>query len=51
MQKASRRDLSYVLSQKKHASTTVALTMMICQSVNITIFVTGGIGGVHRGYD
>lgn len=47
--KCSRRDLSYVISQKKHASTTVATTMIWAAKAGISIFVTGGIGGVHRG--
>ncbi|OQY53611.1 MAG: pseudouridine-5-phosphate glycosidase [Candidatus Parabeggiatoa sp. nov. 2] len=38
--KASRRDIPVILTKKRHASTTVAATMKI--------FVTGGIGGVHR---
>lgn len=47
--KASTRDLSVVCSQKSHAATTVASTMRIAHLVNIPIFATGGIGGVHRG--
>lgn len=47
--KASRRDLAYVLSQKLTASTTVAATMYCAHLANISIFVTGGIGGVHPG--
>jgi pseudouridine-5'-phosphate glycosidase len=47
--KASRRDLSYVLSQKSTASTTVAATMICANMANILFFVTGGIGGVHYG--
>lgn len=49
MRKASRRDLSYILSQGLNASTTVALTMMVCAQATLTVFATGGIGGVHRG--
>lgn len=47
--KASRRDLAYALSQGLSASTTVAATMMCAQMAGIEFFVTGGIGGVHRG--
>ena len=47
--KCSRRDLSLVLSQKLNGSTTVSATMVICKLSGIKIFVTGGIGGVHRG--
>ncbi|MDY0101236.1 MAG: pseudouridine-5'-phosphate glycosidase [Bacilli bacterium] len=47
--KVSRRDLSYVVAQKKWGATTVSATMMICHMVGIEVFVTGGIGGVHFG--
>jgi pseudouridine-5'-phosphate glycosidase len=47
--KVSRRDLAYVLSQKKLGATTVAATMICAKLAGIEVFVTGGIGGVHRG--
>ena len=47
--KVSRRDLAYVISQKKWGATTVATTMILAHMVGIDIFVTGGVGGVHRG--
>jgi pseudouridine-5'-phosphate glycosidase len=47
--KVSRRDLAYVLSQRRLGATTVAATMICAQLAGITVFVTGGIGGVHRG--
>ncbi|WVQ62816.1 uncharacterized protein L199_000965 [Kwoniella botswanensis] len=47
--KVSRRDLGPVISLKKTGGTTVAGTMYIAESLGIKIFVTGGIGGVHRG--
>ncbi|HHI87452.1 MAG TPA: pseudouridine-5'-phosphate glycosidase [Candidatus Cloacimonetes bacterium] len=47
--KASRRDIPYLISQKLHGATTVAATMIIAQLAGIKVFVTGGIGGVHRG--
>ncbi|MGB9108652.1 MAG: pseudouridine-5'-phosphate glycosidase [Telluria sp.] len=47
--KVSRRDLAYVLSQGKLGATTVAATMICAQLAGIEVFVTGGIGGVHRG--
>lgn len=47
--KVSRRDLPYVLSQKKLGATTVAATMICAELADIRVFVTGGIGGVHRG--
>ncbi|WP_019242100.1 MULTISPECIES: pseudouridine-5'-phosphate glycosidase [Bacillus] len=48
IEKASRRDLAYLISQKKHGATTVAATMICAQLADIEVFVTGGIGGVHR---
>ena len=47
--KVSRRDLAYALSQGKLGATTVAATMICAQLAGIKVFVTGGIGGVHRG--
>mgnify|MGYP001295986559 CR=1 FL=1 len=46
--KVSRRDLPYVVSTGKHGATTVAATMICAQLAGIELFVTGGIGGVHR---
>lgn len=47
--KASRRDLAYLLATKQLGATTVATTMIAAALADIKIFVTGGIGGVHRG--
>lgn len=47
--KVSRRDLPLVLSKKLHGATTVAATMIAAEAAGIKVFVTGGIGGVHRG--
>ena len=47
--KVSRRDLPYVLSMGLHGATTVAATMICAKLAGIEVFVTGGIGGVHRG--
>lgn len=47
--KVSLRDIPFVLSQKLNGATTVAATMRIAAMAGIRIFVTGGIGGVHRG--
>lgn len=49
VRKTSRRDLAYVLSAKEIGATTVATTMICAELAGIAIFVTGGIGGVHRG--
>lgn len=47
--KASRRDLGYLIATKQLGATTVAATMICASLAGIRIFVTGGIGGVHRG--
>jgi pseudouridine-5'-phosphate glycosidase len=47
--KVSRRDLAYVVAQKRLGATTVAATMICAALAGISVFVTGGIGGVHRG--
>lgn len=47
--KVSLRDMPYVISEKLYGATTVAATMRIASMAGIRIFVTGGIGGVHRG--
>ena len=47
--KASRRDLPVIYAKKLWAATTVASTMIIANQAGIEVFVTGGIGGVHRG--
>ena len=49
--KVSRRDLAQVLSEKKLGATTVATTMICAELAGIKFFVTGGIGGIHRGYE
>lgn len=46
--KVSRRDLPYIVSQQKDGATTVASTMIVAALAGIRVFVTGGIGGVHR---
>ena len=47
--KVSSRDLPFVISQKQNGGTTVAATMKCARKAGISVFVTGGIGGVHRG--
>ncbi len=47
--KVSRRDLPVVISNKLSGATTVATTMICASLAGIKVFVTGGIGGVHRG--
>lgn len=46
--KLSRRDLAYAVSQRRDGATTVAATMLCAARAGIRVFVTGGIGGVHR---
>ena len=47
--KVSRRDIPFIVSNKKDGATTVASTMIIAAMAGIKVFATGGIGGVHRG--
>ncbi len=47
--KVSRRDLPIVVAKKLWGATTVATTMILANMAGIELFVTGGIGGVHRG--
>ncbi|MCG2593104.1 pseudouridine-5'-phosphate glycosidase [Ramlibacter sp. XY19] len=47
--KVSRRDLPAVLAGGGLGATTVAGTMICAALAGMRVFVTGGIGGVHRG--
>ena len=47
--KVSRRDLPVIFAEKMWGATTVATTMILAAKAGIEFFVTGGIGGVHRG--
>ena len=47
--KLSRADLALCVAQKKTGATTVAATMIAANFAGISVFATGGIGGVHRG--
>ncbi|NXD42277.1 YOW5 protein, partial [Copsychus sechellarum] len=46
--KVSRRDFPFVLSQGLSGGTTVSGTMIAAHKAGIPVFVSGGIGGVHR---
>ena len=46
--KASRRDLPVIYAKKLWAATTVSSSMILANQAGIEVFVTGGIGGVHR---
>ena len=39
-----------MIANKGVGATTVSATMIAAHAANIRIFVTGGIGGVHRGF-
>jgi pseudouridylate synthase len=47
--KVSVRDLPSIIAKGKHGATTVAATMRLASLAGIRVFVTGGLGGVHRG--
>lgn len=47
--KVSRRDLPVVLARQSLGATTVSGTLIGAGLAGIRVFVTGGIGGVHRG--
>ncbi|EGJ21252.1 Indigoidine synthase A family protein [Cereibacter sphaeroides WS8N] len=49
VQKLSRADLATCLATGAMGSTTVAATMIAANLAGISVFATGGIGGVHRG--
>ncbi|TAJ99698.1 MAG: pseudouridine-5'-phosphate glycosidase [Chloroflexota bacterium] len=47
--KASRPSLSAALTRDGWSATTVSATMIAAHAAGITVFATGGIGGVHMG--
>ncbi|KAG0501612.1 hypothetical protein HPP92_001684 [Vanilla planifolia] len=47
-QKTSRRDIPHVIAACQNGATTVSATMFFASKLGIHVFVTGGIGGVHR---
>ena len=47
--KVSRRDIASVIARGGHGATTVAATMIFAEMAGISVFATGGIGGVHKG--
>lgn len=49
IRKVSRRDLPHVCALRMDGATTVSATMLLAVRAGISVFVTGGIGGVHRG--
>ncbi len=51
IRKISRRDLAVAVGNKLDCATTVATTAFIAHRAGIRVFATGGIGGVHRGFE
>ncbi len=49
--KLSRHDLATACARGLTGGTTVAATMICARKAGIAVFATGGIGGVHRGWD
>lgn len=49
VRKAARPSLGAALADGGWAATTVSATMIAAYAAGITVFATGGIGGVHRG--
>jgi pseudouridylate synthase len=49
VRKASRPSLAIALVSGDWAATTVSATMIAAHAAGISVFATGGIGGVHRG--
>lgn len=47
--KAGPRDLAVVVARGGHGATTVASTAHLAARAGISVFATGGLGGVHRG--
>lgn len=47
--KLSRADLAFAIAERRTGGTTVAATMIAAHLAGISVFATGGIGGVHRG--
>ncbi|MCL7453029.1 MAG: pseudouridine-5'-phosphate glycosidase, partial [Anaerolineae bacterium] len=48
IRKVSRRDLPVAVARGEDGATTVAATAIIASWAGISVFATGGIGGVHR---
>jgi pseudouridine-5'-phosphate glycosidase len=47
--KLSRADLGFATAMRRTGGTTVSATMICAALAGISVFATGGIGGVHRG--
>lgn len=49
VEKASERDLAWLLARRATGATTVAATVALAHQAGVRVFATGGIGGLHRG--
>ncbi|MDD4824891.1 MAG: pseudouridine-5'-phosphate glycosidase, partial [Mesotoga sp.] len=49
--KVGTAEIAYATAMKRDAATTVSATMAISRISGISVFATGGIGGVHRDID
>ena len=49
VRKLSRRDIAACVASGSDGATTVSGTMLLAAAAGIKVFVTGGLGGVHRG--
>ena len=49
--KVSRRDMAWALAARRMGATTVSATMLAARLAGISVFDTGGIGGVHMGVE
>ncbi|MEQ1954352.1 pseudouridine-5'-phosphate glycosidase [Mesorhizobium sp. CN2-181] len=47
--KLSRADIGFAVAERRTGGTTVAATMIAARLAGISVFATGGIGGVHKG--
>ncbi|EGV60388.1 hypothetical protein CANTEDRAFT_127580 [Yamadazyma tenuis ATCC 10573] len=46
--KVSRRDIGHVMAKKLYGATTIASTSILSCMAGISVFGTGGLGGVHK---
>lgn len=49
--KLNTANLGYAMHKGLHGATTVSTTVELAERAGIRVFATGGIGGVHTGYD
>jgi pseudouridine-5'-phosphate glycosidase len=48
VRKVSARDIPAAVIQKRDGATTVAASLVLAHAAGLSVFATGGIGGVHR---